>query len=164
MCAFLGDYTDVFTCDEGPLFYFFFVFKANMGLYPVCVQYEPESVRARMWVGRVSMGLSRSQNVEQRLPEEKRSEKTSYRSNGEHSLAPLWHEQTHTQPHTRQIAHKHTQTFASREGTPKPNLAGHIIPGSGQSDVSEALLTLTQHFKTAIVALFFVAFVHLALF
>lgn len=119
MCAFLGDYTDVFTCDEGPLFYFFFVFKANMALYPVCVQYERESVRARMWVGRVSMGLSRSQNVEQRLPEEKRSEKTSYRSNGEHSLAPLWHMNKHTHNHTHVKSHINIRRHSHPEREPQ---------------------------------------------
>lgn len=49
---------------------------------------ERDSAKER--VGGVSMGLSRSQNVEQRLSEERRSgKKTSYRSNGEHSLALL---------------------------------------------------------------------------
>lgn len=59
------------------------------------------------------MGLRRSQNVEQRLPEEKRSrEKASYRSNGEHSLAFLCHMNTDTSRHPHPI--KETQKLAGR--------------------------------------------------
>lgn len=66
------------------------------------------------------MGLGRSQNVEQRLPEEKRSrKKASYRSNGEHSLAFLCHMNTQTQADTHILLRK-----------PKSCLAGRSIPGS----------------------------------
>lgn len=59
------------------------------------------------------MGLGRSQNVEQRLPEEKRSrKKASYRSNGEHSLAFLCHMNTHTSRHPHPI--KETQKLSRR--------------------------------------------------
>lgn len=71
------------------------------------------------------MGLGRSQNVEQRLPEEKRSsKKASYRSNGEHSLAFLCHMNTQTQADTHILLRK-----------PKSCLAGRSIPRISQCDV-----------------------------
>lgn len=113
------------------------------------------------------MGLSRSQHMQQSPPPpgERRSEKktkkqqkyrNSYRSDDGHSPVPLRH--ADTQRRTLTAAEVHTP----RRKPGKPIFLADIVPGLGQSDVSEALYLLTRHlFRVATVAPCFRGFARL---